>query len=86
MASFSMETMYLKFIFYIFVTFKGESVIPNLNINVCERDIILSLKQVIRKLHRKKSFRYSFPQPGCHLPNSPWAGIMTSFINYFRLG
>ncbi len=30
----------------------------------------------------KKGFRYSRPQPGCHLPNSPWAGIMTSHINY----
>ncbi len=23
------------------------------------------------KIHRKKAFRYSCPQPGCHLPNSP---------------
>ena len=30
----------------------------------------------------KKTFRYSRPQPGCHLPTSPWAGIMTSSINY----
>ncbi len=29
----------------------------------------------------KKAFRYSRPQTGCHLPNSLWAGIMTSFIN-----
>ncbi len=29
-------------------------------------------------LNRKKAFRYSRPQPGCHIPNSPWAGIMTS--------
>ncbi len=29
----------------------------------------------------KKSFRYSRPQPGCHLANSPWTGIMTSYIN-----
>ncbi len=28
----------------------------------------------------KKAFRYSRPQPGCHLPNSPYAGIMTSYI------
>jgi hypothetical protein len=34
----------------------------------------------------KKAFRYSCPQPGCHLPNYPWAGIMTSYINYSRLG
>jgi hypothetical protein len=26
----------------------------------------------------KKAFQYSRPQPGCHLPNSPWAGIMMS--------
>jgi hypothetical protein len=24
----------------------------------------------------KKGFRHSPPQPGCHLPNSPWAGII----------
>jgi hypothetical protein len=49
--------MDLKFVFYIFLTFKGESVIPNLNINVHETEIILSLKQVIWKLHRKKAIR-----------------------------
>ncbi len=32
----------------------------------------------------KKAFRYSRPQLGCHLPYSPWAGIMTSYINYSR--
>jgi hypothetical protein len=37
-------------------------------------------------VHRKKAFRFSRPQPGCHLPNSPWAGIMTSYINYSRKG
>ncbi len=26
------------------------------------------------------------PQPDCHLPNSPWAGIRTSYVNYSRLG
>jgi hypothetical protein len=36
-------------------------------------------------VHRKKAFRYSRPQPGCHLPKSPWAGKMTSYINYSRL-
>ena len=30
----------------------------------------------------KKAFQYSRPQPGCQLPNSPCAGIMTSQINY----
>jgi hypothetical protein len=34
----------------------------------------------------KKAFRYSRHQPGCHLPNSPWAGIVISYINYSRLG
>jgi hypothetical protein len=34
----------------------------------------------------KKAFRYSRPQPGCHVPNSPWVGIMTSYINYSCLG
>ncbi len=33
----------------------------------------------------KKAFRYSRPQPGPHIPNSPWAGIMMSYINYSRL-
>ncbi len=28
----------------------------------------------------KKAFQYSRPQPGCHLSNSPWAGIMTSLF------
>jgi hypothetical protein len=23
----------------------------------------------------KKGYRFSCPQPGCHLPNSPWPGI-----------
>jgi hypothetical protein len=41
----------------------------------CALDTYLSI-------HRKKAFRYSRPQPGSHLPNSPWAGIMTSYINY----
>ncbi len=36
--------------------------------------------QQLFQLHRKKDFRYSRPQPGCHLPNSPWAGIMTSYM------
>jgi hypothetical protein len=30
-------------------------------------------------VHRKKAFGYSRPKLGCHLPNSPWAGIMTSY-------
>ncbi len=34
----------------------------------------------------KKAFPYSLSQPWCHLPNSPWAGIMTSYIIYSRLG
>ncbi len=29
----------------------------------------------------KKAFRCFRPQPGCHLPNSPSAGIMTSYIH-----
>ncbi len=24
----------------------------------------------------KEAFRYSRPQPGCHLPNAPWTGII----------
>ncbi len=41
---------------------------------------------LVRQIHRKKAFWYSSPQPECHLPNCPWAGIMTSYINYSRLG
>jgi hypothetical protein len=41
---------------------------------------------ILNTIHCKKAFRYSRPQPGCHLPNSPWAGIMMSHINYSRLG
>ncbi len=26
-----------------------------------------------------KDYRHSRPQPGCHLPNSPWAGIIKLF-------
>jgi hypothetical protein len=28
----------------------------------------------------KKAFRYFRPQPGCHLPNSPLAGII--YVQY----
>jgi hypothetical protein len=38
------------------------------------------------KYNVKKAFRCFRPQPGCHLPNSPSAGIMTTYINYSRLG
>jgi len=34
----------------------------------------------------KKAFRYSRPQPGCQLPNSPWAGIMPTYIIYSLQG
>ncbi len=27
----------------------------------------------------KKGLRFSRPQPGCHLPNSPWAGVIKFF-------
>jgi hypothetical protein len=27
-------------------------------------------------MHCKKSKRFSRPQPRCHLPNSPWPGII----------
>ncbi len=27
----------------------------------------------------KKCYRFSRPQPGCHLPNSPWTGIIKFF-------
>ncbi len=32
-------------------------------------------------LHCKKAFQNCRSQPGCHLLDSPWAGIMTSYIN-----
>ncbi len=38
------------------------------------------------KVYRKKAFWYSRPQPGRHLPNSLWAGIITSYINYSHPG
>jgi len=31
---------------------------------------------LLASLPVKKAFRYSRPQPGRHLPNSPWAGII----------
>ncbi len=33
-------------------------------------------------LHRKKAFRYSRPQPGWNLPNSPYAGIIYLWRHY----
>ncbi len=42
--------------------------------------LFFSSRGKVRLIHRKKAFRYSRPQPGCHLPNSPWAGI----INIWR--
>jgi hypothetical protein len=30
-------------------------------------------------VHCKKGYRFSRPQPGCHLPNSPWPGIIKLF-------
>jgi hypothetical protein len=30
-------------------------------------------------IHCKKGYRFSRPQPGCHLPNSPWPGIIKLF-------
>ncbi len=34
----------------------------------------------------KKAFRYSHPQTGCHLPNSPQAGKISISRNFSRLG
>jgi hypothetical protein len=31
-------------------------------------------------IHCKKDYQFSRPQPGCHIPNSPWPGI----IKFFR--
>jgi hypothetical protein len=33
-------------------------------------------QEIFRTISGKKSFQYSHPQPGCHLPDSPWAGII----------
>ncbi len=41
--------------------------------------LIEAWREVDVGLQRKKTFRSSRPQPGCHLPNSPWPGIMTSY-------
>jgi hypothetical protein len=30
-------------------------------------------------MHCKKGYPFSRPQPGCHLPNSPWPGIIKLF-------
>jgi hypothetical protein len=40
-------------------------------------------------IHMTVKKLFVIPVPGgdvTHLPNSPWAGIMTSYINYSRLG
>jgi hypothetical protein len=34
---------------------------------------------VFECVHCKKGYRFSRPQPGCHLPNSSWQGIIKSF-------
>jgi hypothetical protein len=31
---------------------------------------------ILRNYTVKKGYRHSRPQPGCHLPDSPWAGIV----------
>ncbi len=49
-------------------------------------DMLLSLCNSLRDYTVKKGLPFSRPQPGCHWLNSPWAGIMTSYINYSRPG
>ncbi len=51
------------------------------NFNV--RPVVVYCKMFI---HRKKAFQYSRPQPGCHLPNSPWAVIMESLVSDIPAG
>ncbi len=36
--------------------------------------------QLLMHPHCKKGYRFSRPQPGCHLPNSPWPGIIKIFL------
>jgi hypothetical protein len=49
-------------------------------LNVLTKLVFDDLLVIQRQIYTvKKAFRHSRPQPGCHLPNSPWAGIMTSY-------
>jgi hypothetical protein len=43
---------------------------------VCE---VSPQKKLLRQLHCKKGYWFSRRQPGCHLPNSPWPGIIRLF-------
>jgi hypothetical protein len=43
------------------------------------KSIPIILNRDYSTIHRKKAFQYSRPKPGCHLPNSPWAGIINLF-------
>jgi hypothetical protein len=47
----------------------------------CQRNTVLTVKKVKERLKCKKGLQYSRPQPGCHLPNCLWAGI----IRFFQL-
>jgi hypothetical protein len=47
---------------------------PSTSSNLCKNsDFLGCLNRVLYTV--KKGYRHSRPQPGCHLPNSPWAGI-----------
>ncbi len=41
--------------------------------------IVLGLWRLMYVYSVKKVSRFFHPQPGCHLPNSPWPGIMKLF-------
>jgi hypothetical protein len=43
----------------------------------CEAGI-MGMGILMKHKHCKKGYRFSRPQSGCHLPNSPWAGIIGS--------
>jgi hypothetical protein len=34
---------------------------------------------ILAGVHCKKGYRFSRPQPGCHLPNTHWTGIFKLF-------
>jgi hypothetical protein len=43
-------------------------------------NVMSAIFQLLMHPHCKKGYRFSRPQPGCHLPNSPWPEIIKIFL------
>ncbi len=49
--------------------------------NTCCTKLLQYFLSCFEAPHCKKSLRFYRPQPGCHLPNSPWTGIIKLFLS-----